>query len=80
MPAWLITFLISAAIRLGLAWLVKHFPGLPPEIVKIIEELLQILGDSNASRQEKQSAKDAARQKIKDACSGTGCPTEIKKD
>ncbi len=75
MPAWLIGWIISIAVKLGLAWLVKRFPNLPPGIVVIIEDLLNNLKNPEVDKKE---AKKAARQAIKEHCSGVGCPPEIK--
>ncbi len=44
MPYW-VRILVSIAIRLGIPWLLKAFPGIPASVVeeirKLIEELTQ---------------------------------------
>lgn len=32
MPAWLIGLLINIALKMGWAWLTRHFPWLPQEV------------------------------------------------
>lgn len=69
MPAWIITLLVSMAIKLGLPYLIKKLPWLPADVWGIIEEILKHI----------QGAEDkaAAVEKIGAAvrgCTGTGCP------
>lgn len=73
-PAWMISFLIQAAVKFGLAWAIKQFPGLPAEVIKIIEDFLEEIKKPHVSNS---SAKKTAIAKIKD-CYGVGCPTETK--
>jgi hypothetical protein len=47
MPAWLIPIVVQTAVALGgmgLHWLVTKFPGLPPQIATIIEDLIAQIG------------------------------------
>jgi hypothetical protein len=75
MGGWLISLIISFALRFGLAWLVKRFPWLPPGVVEILEELLTNL---KMKKMEKKQAVREAKAKIKKVCTGTACPTELK--
>lgn len=80
MPGWLISMLISAALKFGvpyvLDWLHKKFPWLP-----VNDETKKIIGDlADSMRQTRgmqRAAKRVAAQKLR-ACHGMGCaPTLV---
>lgn len=75
MPAWLLSFLISLAIKLGMPFLLKLFPNLPPGIAAIIQKLIEDLSAHSAT---KTALVAQAKTDIKQACSGVGCPTDLK--
>lgn len=77
MPGWLISLLISLVLKLGVPWLLRRFPGLPPGIREILEKLIEDLRQAKADKQE---LVKKAKQDIKDKCSGVGCPTDLKRD
>lgn len=74
MPAWLITFLLNTALKLGLAWLVKRFPGIPEEVKSALQEFIN---EVKVHKTSNKIAKKKAAAKIK-ACYGVGCPTDLK--
>lgn len=43
MPAWLIQIIVTLAIKFGIPFILKRFPGIPPEVIKIIEDLISKL-------------------------------------
>jgi hypothetical protein len=76
MPAWLISLLVSLAVKLGVPWLLRRFPGLPAWLVEILEELLGKLKDA---KQDKHDAVREAKEKIHQQCNGqVGCPADTK--
>ena len=75
MPAWILSMIIPLAIRLGVSFVLKRFPGIPPEVRAILESLqlkLKTPGVSNSG------AKKQAVADFKAYCEGTGCPTGLK--
>lgn len=75
MPAWLISFLISIAIKFGMPWVLKKFPWVPMEVVTLIEELLEKL---KIHKQEKVELIRTTKEKAKEICIGAACPAETK--
>ena len=69
MPAWLIQLLITLAINFGLPWLLKKFPWIPPEVRKIIEDLINKLKDH---KEQKEVLVSEAKQKVRE-CYGPNC-------
>jgi hypothetical protein len=78
MPGWILSLIISFALRLGLAWLIKRFPNLPPEILDLLEDLISKKQDPRLSTEEKKQAEAETRKKIKEVCTGVGCPSDTK--
>lgn len=77
MPVWMINLLISLAVKWGLPWLLAKFPLLPPWLEQIIEKIIEDLKQENADK--KQIIKEAHNQ-VRQACSGSACPTDLVKD
>lgn len=71
MPAWLIALLVKMALSFGLPWLEKRFPALAP----IIEEILKVIGGAPTSAE-----LHSAVQHYEKACSGVGCPPDLKRE
>ncbi len=69
MPAWIIQLIVTLAVRLGLPWVLKKFPGIPAEVQKVIEELLENL---TQHKSEKKVLVSEAKKKIS-ACYGDTC-------
>lgn len=69
MPAWLIQLIITLAVKFGLPWILKKFPGIPPEVMKVIEELL---GNLATHKEEKAKLVAEAKEKVA-ACYGPEC-------
>lgn len=67
MPSWLIQLLVGLAIKVGIPYLVKLLPGIPPEVIQVIEELIKQLQGAN---QTKQAAKQDAHQRIRKVITG----------
>lgn len=61
MPAWLIKTLIGLAVRFGLPWVLKHFPGIPEAVRKIIEQLLEALAGEPSRERKRELVKQAKR-------------------
>lgn len=83
MPTFLIQLLISFALKFGLSFIFKKFPGLQerfPLLWQILDELLSNVkaareaGDESAEKQ----ARRRARDRMKKECFGTACPTDTK--
>ena len=74
MPSWLINALVSIAIKVGLPWVIQNFPGIPQQVIDIINELLKNLQDPSQSNS---AAKKQALAAVK-ACT-VGCEAEVKK-
>lgn len=75
MPAWLISLLLSLALKLGLPWLLQKFPWIPAEIAQIIQDLIDKI---NGLKAEKKELVLNAHKEIKRACEGPLCPTDTK--
>lgn len=76
MPAWLLSFIISMALKFGVAWLMKQFPNLQtrfPILWAILSELIQKVESGELTRQE---AEKQAHDRIKKECFGVGCPVD----
>lgn len=73
MPGWLISLLATLAIKFGIPWIIKKWPGIPQQVIDIINELLSKLNDPNQSNS---AAKKVAIFKIKE-CTGVGCPPKL---
>lgn len=65
------------AIKFGMSWLVKRFPGIPQEAIDIIEKLLTGLGTAK-SAEEVVALKKQALVDVKAHCDGIGNPSDIK--
>lgn len=56
MPYW-VRILVSIAVRLGIPWLLKAFPGIPAEVIAqiqaLIEELTQAKKQLRANRKKR---------------------------
>lgn len=52
MPIWLINIIISFALKLGMAFLLKKFPGIPDEIRQIIQEMIDAIKSSPGDKDE----------------------------
>jgi hypothetical protein len=78
MPSFLIGIIVNLAIRFGMAALVKRFPGIPPEVIAVIEQLLKILSTPGLSREQKKEAEKKAKKRVKDVCNGVACETDLK--
>lgn len=74
MPAWLLQILITIAIKIGVPALLKYFPGVPQQVVDIINQLLDSLKDP---KQSNSAAKKIAISSVKDFCT-TGCESDTK--
>lgn len=75
MPAWLLSFIISMALKLGIAWLMRRFPNLQqrfPILWAILSELIKKVESGEMSRQE---AEIEAHKRIKKECFGVACST-----
>lgn len=76
-PEWLYQ-IIKLAIQIGSPYLLQlikgWFKNLPPDIVKIIEELINALKNPTVSNS---TARKTARYKF-DECLGVGCPPKTK--
>lgn len=70
MPVWLIQILITLAIKFGLPWILKKFPSIPPEVIKIIEELIQKL---EGHKEEQKALVAEAKKKALQVCTGPDC-------
>lgn len=79
MPPFLLNIIISFAIKFGLAWLVKRFPGIPQEVIDIIEKLLGGL-KSAESPDEKAMLKRQAMRDVKAHCDGVACESGVKNE
>lgn len=77
MPIFLINILISLAIKFGLAFFFKRFPGIPEEIKQIIKDLLESLKLAK-TKAERAQLKAEAKQKVKKVCEGIACPADLK--
>lgn len=75
MPAWLISFLISLAVKFGVPFLLSKMPWIPDEVKKIIEDLIGKLAGHKAERTDlvQQAKKD-----IQKACEGVACKPDLK--
>lgn len=70
MPIWLIQLIVTLAVKFGVPFILKRFPSIPAEVIKIIEELIAKLTDQKA---EKQVLIAEAKQKVKAICEGPHC-------
>lgn len=73
MPPWLISLAATLAIKFGIPWVIKMWPGIPQQVIDIINELLGKLKNPAESNS---AAKKLAIVKIKE-CTGTGCPPKL---
>ena len=73
MPTFILNWIISLAIKFGMAWLLKKFPWLPDYVVKAIEDLLEEL---KSAKNCKKVAKKKAIAKIKSR-GGIGTPPDL---
>lgn len=77
MPVFLLNIIISLAIKFGLAFLFRRFPGIPQEIRDLLSEFLDKLKLAK-SAEEKNALKAEVKAKVKKHCEGTGCPMDVK--
>jgi len=75
MPTWLINVLVTAAVKIGVPWLIQKFPWIPKEVVEIINQLVEQLKNPNVSNS---VAKKTALKEVKEFCT-TGCSPQLKK-
>lgn len=90
---FLLNIIIPIALKFGVGflvdWLLVKFPALKgsePETRKLIEEIVRdTITKIEASKADRKDLKDqenghveTMKTKIREACSGVGCPTDIK--
>lgn len=72
MPAWLIQLIVTLALQFGLPFVQKLFPKLPPEVIALIQALIEkLLGH----KEEKKTLIQDTKKQIA-ACFGDNCPTK----
>lgn len=74
MPTRLVNLIVNLAINVGLHSLIKKFPGMPQEIILIIENLIEALKNATTKEERKELKKSAK------ACVGVACTTTLKKE
>jgi len=74
MPNWVIALLIQLAIKFGIPWIVKMLPNISPDILKIIEELLN--GIKGVAEDKKELKRSAIKKVGK--CYGVACEPSLK--
>jgi hypothetical protein len=77
MPAWLISLLVSLAVKVGVPILIKKLPWIPKEVVDIITKLIEDL-EKAPTPESKKEAKALALKQVRAHCSGVACPTDTK--
>lgn len=72
MPGFLLSIIINLAIKFGLAFIFKRFPGIPEEIKEMIREFLEALKGAK-TKEEKAALKAEVQAKVKKHCTGSAC-------
>lgn len=71
MPNWIINMLVNLAVKIGLPWLMKKFPGLPSEVWALIEGILSYIHAADDKSQALAQVKAAVK-----VCEGISCHLE----
>lgn len=69
--AWLVPLLIRLAVSLGVPYVMKKFPGVPAELIQLLEEIAKHIHSSDNPA----AALDNVRKAVRE-CTGTGCAPE----
>lgn len=80
MAPWLLSFIISMALKFGLAWVLKRFPDLQtkfPVLWAILEELVSKVKEAKGMHED---AKREAHLRIQKECFGVACPPYLSKE
>lgn len=74
MPGWLINIIVTLAVKVGLPWVIKKFPGIPQEIIAIIAQLINDLSNPEKSNS---ISKKVALNRVSELCT-VGCENKLK--
>lgn len=77
MPPFLINLLITLAIRFGLPFILRKFPGLPAGVKEMLEEFLESL---KVNRRDRRAAEERLKTRLKTECFGVECEIPLKGD
>lgn len=79
-------WIIPLAIKLGVEWVIAHFPGIPQWLKDILQKLevekaaaMQV-NDVDVQYAEHRAAKRRAVEAVKAQCSGVACPPNLKQN
>lgn len=74
MPGWLINIIVTIAVKVGLPWVIKKFPGIPQEILAVIVQLIEDLNNPGKSNS---ISKKVALNRVSKLCT-VGCENKLK--
>jgi len=74
MPGWLINIIVTIAVKVGLPWVIKKFPGIPQEILAVIVQLIEDLNNPGKSNS---VSRKVALSRVSKLCT-VGCENKLK--
>ncbi len=74
MPGWLINIIVTIAVKVGLPWVIKKFPGIPQEILAVIVQLIEDLNNPGKSNS---VSRKVALSRVSELCT-VGCDNKLK--